>query len=201
MKSQELRSVLTCALIVSGLLGCGYSLTKEEPAGIFHDAEAEYGEESYDEAIMKYEDFLRLHPGGQLERKATVRIWLCQEKRLFAYSKYQNAATESLLKDFPHSTEEFRRPEEDPSCLLVVVDEFNTFRVGTASSTVEAPSEQELWSRLHEARRGDSSGNIPVRLLVQAHPQSFANKVIFALDAGFRDGIKDAELEIVEDTQ
>jgi hypothetical protein len=166
---------------------------------IFRDAEVAYRQESYEDAIAKYEEFLRENRDEQLERKAIVRLWMSQIKRLFVYSKYQHATSERLLKNFPNGPEPFRRPKDDPLCVLVVVDEYNNYRVETVDWEAPASSVQALSRKLFIARDGDSTGNAPVRLLVEAHPKALARQVIFALDFGVLARMEDFQLDIVTD--
>ena len=61
------------------------------------------------------------------------------------------------------------------------------------------PSEQELRVKLREARLGGSSGHIPTRLLVRAHPDALHEKVVTALDAGTEVEMEDVILQTVEE--
>jgi len=65
----------------------------------------------------------------------------------------------------------------------------------------EAPSEQELLRRLREARRGDSQGRKPTKLLVQANGDARWEKVVTAVDAGTGVGMEEVQLMTVEEDE
>lgn len=96
---------------------------------------------------------------------------------------------------------EERDPEDDPSYVLVYVDENNTYRVVTHDWDEEAPSEQELLRKLREARNDSSSGEVPTKLLVKAHGDSVIEKVVSALDAGTEVGMEQVQLVKVEENE
>lgn len=89
-------------------------------------------------------------------------------------------------------------PEQDPEFVTVTVDENNTYRVITLDWEREAPSEQELLRQMREAKQGDSSGNVPTKLLVRAHTDSLHEKVVTALDAGVAVGMEQVQLMTVD---
>ncbi len=92
-------------------------------------------------------------------------------------------------------------PEDDPNFVTVFVDEFDCYKVITVDWDVEAPSQQDLRIKLEEARRGDSAGNIPTKLLVKAHGDSHHGTVVAALDAGTAVGMEQVQLVTVEESE
>jgi len=105
--------------------------------------------------------------------------------------KQDEASTQVVAKD----------PEEDPSYVIVYVDEFNTYRVVTPDWDVEAPSEQELLRKMREARNSGSGGMVPTKLLVKAHGDSLHEKVVAALDAGTEVGMEQVQLMTIEESE
>jgi biopolymer transport protein ExbD len=91
--------------------------------------------------------------------------------------------------------------EEDRDFVIIHVDAHNTYRVITVDWEREAPSEQEMLIQLREARRGDSKGTIPSRLLVRANGDAEHQKVVAALDAGSEVGMEEIQLQKVEEDE
>jgi biopolymer transport protein ExbD len=91
--------------------------------------------------------------------------------------------------------------EQDPDYVIVHVDAFNTYRVVTVEWEKEAPSEQEMYIQLREARQGDARGNVPTRLLVKANGDALHEKVVAALDAGSEVGMEEIQLQKVEEDE
>ena len=91
--------------------------------------------------------------------------------------------------------------DDDPDFIVIRIDEYSTFRVGTAEWEEEAPSEHELMVRLREAKRGNSRGVVPTQLLVVAHGDAFYEKVVTALDAGTAVGMEQVKMVTVEEDQ
>ncbi|MCA9185746.1 MAG: biopolymer transporter ExbD [Pirellulaceae bacterium] len=90
--------------------------------------------------------------------------------------------------------------EDDPSFVVVRIDEFNTFHVLASSwdEEKEAPSEQELIVKLREARQSGRGGIVPSSLLVMAHGDALHEKVVTAIDAGAEVGMDDVKLTTFE---
>lgn len=116
-----------------------------------------------------------------------------------AFSLQKSIEIPKPAQDEPSTNVEQQDPENDPECVTVFVDEFNTYRVVCEDWDEEAPSEQELLRKLREARNGGSSGIIPTRLLVKAHTESLHGKVVAALDAGTEVGMEQVQLMTVEE--
>lgn len=82
--------------------------------------------------------------------------------------------------------------EQDDDNVIVRIDKDNTIWVNDA----EAPSEQELLTKLKEAREGPpgTSAAGPSKLLVMASGDARHEKVVMALDAGTAAGFDDVRL-------
>lgn len=91
-------------------------------------------------------------------------------------------------------------PEDDPDTILVRIDSFNTFYVGCAAwdQEREAPSEQELYRQIREARASNPA-QPPRTLLVIAHVECLHDKVVAALDAGMDAGVDTIRLQSTEE--
>lgn len=96
------------------------------------------------------------------------------------------------------STETTDEEPDEGDRVTVQIDEFNTYHVMTIDWEEEAPSEHELLQHLRTARDGDSSGQIPSTLLVEANEESLHEKVVSALDAGGETGFENVMLATVE---
>lgn len=118
-----------------------------------------------------------------------------------AFSLQKSIEIPKPAQDDPSTNAVQQDPENDPECVTVFVDEFNTYRVVSEDWDVEAPSEQEMLRRLREARNGGSSGTVPTRLLVKAHVDSIHEKVVAALDAGTEVGMEQIQLATVEEIE
>lgn len=90
--------------------------------------------------------------------------------------------------------------EDDPDYVVVRVDENSTFYLSAAhwDEEREAPSMQDLFVGLADAKRGDGD-RVPTRLLVVAHGNARHEKVVMAMDAGSEVGMSDVKLVTVED--
>ena len=91
--------------------------------------------------------------------------------------------------------------EDDPHFVVVRIDAYNTYRVIAADWDREAPSEQELLVQLREAKRGDSQGIVPNRLLVVANGEALHEKVVTVLDAGATVGMEEVKMVTVEEDE
>lgn len=91
-------------------------------------------------------------------------------------------------------------PQDDPDNILVRIDSFNTYYVGCAAwdQEREAPSEQELYRQIREARASNPS-QPPRTLLVIAHVEALHEKVVTALDAGADAGVDSIRLMSTEE--
>ncbi len=93
-------------------------------------------------------------------------------------------------------------PQTDPNCVIVQIDEYNTFQVlyeTIAPEDTEAGSEQELLQKLRYARDSAPGGSPPSKLLVQAHGEAHHEYVVLALDAGTSVGMEQVQLMTVEE--
>jgi biopolymer transport protein ExbD len=88
--------------------------------------------------------------------------------------------------------------EEDPDTITVRVDSHNTFRVICPEFDEEAPSDQELLSKLRAARASAPSAN---KLMVIAHGDAHNKKVVAAMDAGMTVGMDGIKLTTVEEDE
>jgi biopolymer transport protein ExbD len=94
--------------------------------------------------------------------------------------------------------------EVDESDQIVVrVDSFSTFHVSASSwdDEIECPSEQELISRIREARQGDGQGHIPTKLIVKAHGDAIHDRVVMAVDSGISVGFDNVQLITIEEDE
>lgn len=93
--------------------------------------------------------------------------------------------------------------EDDPDYVIVRVDAFNTYHVYAAvlEEETEVPSEHELLVKLREARRGNSDGKIPSRMIVIANAEARYEKVVTALDHGTEVGMEEVKLVTVEEDE
>lgn len=116
-------------------------------------------------------------------------------------------ASFSVQKSFPRpapqdqepSTNAIQRdPEDNPDLVRVQVDEYNAFNVITTDWDRVVGSKQDLIVALSEAHDGDSSGNQPSKLIVEAHEESIHSAVIAALDAGREANFASFEITTVE---
>ncbi|MEX2169305.1 MAG: biopolymer transporter ExbD [Pirellulales bacterium] len=85
--------------------------------------------------------------------------------------------------------------------VVVRVDGDNIYWVGAPlwADEQKAPSVQEMWSKVREARKGGSSGAGPSRMLVQANGDATHDRVVAALDAGSANGMEEIRLLSYED--
>lgn len=88
-------------------------------------------------------------------------------------------------------------PEDDPAVITVRIDEYNTYYVAGSrwDDEQEAPTKQELMSRLRDAQ---SSSSPPTTMLIMAHPECIHEKVVSALDAGNAFKMEDIKLMTAE---
>jgi len=87
--------------------------------------------------------------------------------------------------------------ESDDDYVIVRIARDNTVWV----NEMEAPSQQELLSKLREARQGPpgSGGRGPSSLLVIADPDALHEKVVMALDAGNAVGMENIRLACISE--
>ena len=85
--------------------------------------------------------------------------------------------------------------------VVVRVDGDNVYWVGSPLWPEEqrAPSVQEMWSRVREARQGGTSGPGPAKMLVQANGDATHERVVAALDAGSANGMEEIRLMSYEE--
>jgi biopolymer transport protein ExbD len=85
--------------------------------------------------------------------------------------------------------------------IVVRVDGDNVFWIGCPmwSEEQRAPSVTDMRSKLREARKGDSRGPGPAKMLVQANGDATHEHVVAALDAGSAVGMEDIRLMTYED--
>ncbi len=89
-------------------------------------------------------------------------------------------------------------PDENPDIVTVQVDEFNAYNIITTDWDRAAGSKQDLIIALNDAHAGDSSGNQPSKLVIQAHEDCIHASVIAALDAGREAQFESFEVSTVE---
>ncbi|GIW97225.1 MAG: biopolymer transporter ExbD [Pirellulaceae bacterium] len=115
-----------------------------------------------------------------------------------SFSVQKAFKTPAQTRDDP-SMNPIQQPEEDnPDIVTVQIDEFNAFNVITTDWDRPAGSKQDLIVLLNQARQGDSSGNQPTRVVVQAHEDSIHAALVDALDAGREVGFESFEVTTVE---
>ena len=106
----------------------------------------------------------------------------------------------------PEQTQESttpKPPEEDPDFIIVRIDADNTYFVSggdLAGDEEEAPSPQELFQRLTQARAG-LGGSVPTKLLVKAHGDCSHERVVTAIDTGNDVGIEEVRVQTIEDEE
>jgi biopolymer transport protein ExbD len=100
--------------------------------------------------------------------------------------------------DQPSSNPVQQVVEEETDTITVRVDSHNTFRVICPEFDEEAPSEQELLSKLRAARASSPSAN---KLMVIAHGDARNDKVVAAMDAGMTVGMDGIKLATVEEDE
>jgi biopolymer transport protein ExbD len=88
--------------------------------------------------------------------------------------------------------------KDNPDIVRVQVDEFNAYNIVTSDWDRPAASKQDLIVALNEAHAGDSSGNVPTKLIVEAHEDCLHAAVIGALDAGREAKFESFEVTTVE---
>ncbi|MCA9271284.1 MAG: biopolymer transporter ExbD, partial [Planctomycetales bacterium] len=84
--------------------------------------------------------------------------------------------------------------EDDPTCVIVRIDEFDTFHLSAAAweEEQEAPSKPDLLDKLRFART--SAAQPATHLLVMANEQATHQRVVDAIDAGASIGMEDVKL-------
>ncbi|MDP7016435.1 MAG: biopolymer transporter ExbD [Pirellulaceae bacterium] len=97
------------------------------------------------------------------------------------------------------STQVMEDDELPEDQIIVIVDQFNTFRVQTAELEEEAPSKHDLLRKLRRARDSAPPGSVPNKLLVKAHGDAFHERVVMALDAGVEVGMEQVQVMTVEE--
>ncbi len=100
--------------------------------------------------------------------------------------------------DQPSSRPVVVEDKDNPDVVTVQVDEFNAYNVVTSDWDRPAASKQDLIVSLNEAHAGDASGNVPSKLVVQAHEDCLHATVIGALDAGREAKFESFEVTTVE---
>ncbi len=97
------------------------------------------------------------------------------------------------------STNAVQDPDQDNRDIVTVqVDEFNAYNIITSDWDRPAGSKQDLIVALNDAHAGDSSGNQPSKLVIQAHEDCIHAAVIAALDAGREAKFESFEVSTVE---
>ncbi|MEW4451473.1 biopolymer transporter ExbD [Bremerella sp. JC817] len=98
------------------------------------------------------------------------------------------------------AAQEQEDPEDDPDTITVRIDSFNTYFVSCAGwdQEREAPSEQEMYRQIREARASNPA-QPPRTLLVIAHVEALHEKVVAALDAGADAGVDSIRLTSTEE--
>lgn len=83
----------------------------------------------------------------------------------------------------------------------IMVDGDNIFHIGAPlwPDMQRAPSVQEMWAKVREARAGGSSGIGPSKMLVKANGDATYDRVVAALDAGSANGMEEIKLMKYED--
>lgn len=88
--------------------------------------------------------------------------------------------------------------DDNPDVVRVQVDEFNAYNVITTDWDRICGSKQDLIVSLNEAHAGDSSGNQPSKLVIEAHEDCIHAAVVAALDAGREAQFENFEVNTVE---
>lgn len=116
-----------------------------------------------------------------------------------AFALQKSIALPKPAEERPSEQQVEQSIEERPDYVIVALDENNTFHVTTADWEEEAPSVQELYVQLRRAREGLTSGTIPNKLRVEAHPDALHGRVVAALDAGAGTGFEQVQLATTEE--
>ncbi len=115
-----------------------------------------------------------------------------------SFSVQKSIQRPAARKEDPSTNAVQQDPEENTDIVTVQVDEFNAYNVITTDWDRVAGSKQDLIVALNEAHAGDSSGNQPTKLIVQAHEDCMHGTVIAALDAGREAQFESFEVSTVE---
>jgi biopolymer transport protein ExbD len=112
----------------------------------------------------------------------------------------------AMQKSFQVPTPKFDRPssnpmtvedfEQDPTYVIVRVDEFNTYHISAASwaEEVEAPSLQDLYVQLRRAQSSVVTRGGATRMLLICDGDAHHEKVVQAIDAGNEVGLEDVKI-------
>ncbi|RMF43597.1 MAG: hypothetical protein D6753_04700 [Planctomycetota bacterium] len=115
-----------------------------------------------------------------------------------SFSVQKAFKTPAQKRDDP-SMNPIEQPEdENPDIVTVQIDEFNAYNVITTDWDRPAGSKQDLIVLLSQAFQGDSSGNQPSKVVIQAHEDCIHAAVVDALDAGREAHFESFEVSTVE---
>ncbi len=115
-----------------------------------------------------------------------------------SFSVQKAFKTPAQKRDDP-SMNPIEQPEdENPDIVTVQIDEFNAYNVITTDWDRPAGSKQDLIVLLSQAFQGDSSGNQPSKVFIQAHEDCIHAAVVDALDAGREAHFESFEVSTVE---
>lgn len=111
----------------------------------------------------------------------------------------QKSIQRPAQKEQDASTQAVEIPLDDASDIVTVqVDEFNAYSVITGDWDRVVGSKQDLIIALVDAHAVDGSGQIPTKLVIQAHEDCIHAAVIAALDAGREAQFENFEVNTVE---
>ncbi len=92
--------------------------------------------------------------------------------------------------------------QNDPTYVVVRVDEYNTFHLSAAEwpEEIEAPSPQDLIVQLRKARSAGSCGPGASHMLLVCHGDAHHERVVQAIDAGNEVGMEDVKIMTTEES-
>ena len=111
----------------------------------------------------------------------------------------QKSIQRPAQKEQEASTQALEPPPDDAADIVTVqVDEFNAYSVITSDWDRVVGSKQDLIVALADAHAVGGSGQIPTKLIIQAHEDCIHASVIAALDAGREAQFESFEVNTVE---
>ncbi len=111
----------------------------------------------------------------------------------------QKSIQRPAQKEQEASTQAVEPPPDDASDIVTVqVDEFNAYSVITSDWDRVAGSKQDLIVALVDAHAVGGTGQVPTKLVIQAHEDCIHASVIAALDAGREAQFESFEVNTVE---
>ncbi len=158
-------------------------------------------QETFDDAGEEFEKSRTILAGDEMDMTPMVDVTFLL--LIFFMITASFSIQKSIQRPAQRNDQASSRPVEvedkdNPDIVTVQVDEFNAYNIVTSDWDRPAASKQDLIVALNEAHAGDASGNIPSKLVVQAHEDCLHATVIGALDAGREAKFESFEVTTVE---